>query len=259
MLKLDHVNKSFASPGGHLVQAIGDISITIGEREFVAFLGSSGCGKTTLLKIIAGLDKPTKGRVIFENQEIRSTSKERGMVFQDFALFPWLSISENIAFGLRLRQESTETIQSVVSHYLRLTELEQFKDSFPQFLSGGMQQRVAIARTLANDPKILLLDEPFGALDVQTRSQMQEFLAKLWEEEHKTVVLVTHDIEEALFLADRVFLLSPRPAMIASVLDIPFPRPRRRELKLSDGFFKMKKEVSSLLQPYLRRDDGPPT
>jgi NitT/TauT family transport system ATP-binding protein len=247
MLQLEHVGKSFLSSGGFPVEAIRDISITIGEREFIAFIGSSGCGKTSLLRIIAGLEKPTKGKLIFDGKEIVSTNKERGMVFQDFALFPWLTISENIAFGLRIRNVKEDAIRNVVSHYLQVTELGQFKDSFPHSLSGGMQQRVAIARTLANDPKILLLDEPFGALDVQTRSQMQEFLARLWEEEHKTVVLVTHDIEEALFLADRVFVLSSRPAVISEVFDVSFPRPRSPELKLSDEFFRFKKTVSHTL------------
>src|SRR5262249_43195384 len=157
--------------------------------EFVVFVGPSGCGKTTLLKLIAGLERPTQGRIVFDGKEVVSPGRDRGMVFQEFALFPWLTVSENIAFGLRLRGGAGERFQSTVMRYLTLTGLEQFSDSYPHTLSGGMQQRVAIARTLANDPKILLLDEPFGALDTQTRSLMQEFLSGLWEHEHKTVLL----------------------------------------------------------------------
>jgi len=246
MLTLEHVTKVFTITDGSSLETIRDISLTVPEREFVAFVGPSGCGKTTLLKLIAGLEKPTQGRIVFEGRDVSSTNRERGMVFQEFALFPWLTVSDNIAFGLRLRKENNEKIDSVVSRYLKLTSLEQFKDSYPHTLSGGMQQRVAIARTLANKPKILLLDEPFGALDTQTRSHMQEFLSDLWEEEHKTVVLVTHDIGEALFLSDTVYILSSRPTIIRGKFDVTFDRPRKHELKFSSAFLHMKKEISDL-------------
>jgi NitT/TauT family transport system ATP-binding protein len=247
MLEFDRVTKTFAGTNGCGVEAIRSISLCVQDREFVAFVGPSGCGKTSLLKLIAGLEKPTQGRILFEGREVVLPGHDRGMVFQEFALFPWLSVRDNIAFGLRLRKRDNDRIQSTVSRYLKLTGLEQFKDSYPHTLSGGMQQRVAIARTLANNPKILLLDEPFGALDMQTRSQMQEFLSVLWEHEHKTVLLVTHDIEEALFLADRVYVLSPRPTTIRREFKIAFARPRIREVKFSRDFLEMKREISELL------------
>ena len=248
MLVLESVTKTYDGRNGSSapVEAIGGISLTIGEGQFWAFVGPSGAGKTTLLRLIAGLDRPSGGRVVFNGQEILTTSWERGMVFQDFALFPWLTVSDNIAFGLRIRREREAKLRSAVSHYLQVTGLDPFKDAYPLTLSGGMQQRVAIARTLANAPKILLLDEPFGALDVQTRGQMQELLAELWEQERITVVLVTHDLEEALFLADRVCVLSARPAVVRQDIVVPFGRPRNRMLKLSDDFFRMKRDLARL-------------
>lgn len=248
MLELKAVSKIFIQPDGAAVEAVHSISALIHEREFVVFVGPSGCGKTTLLKLVAGLEQPTEGEVIFNGEKISMTGRDRGMVFQDFALFPWLTVRENIAFGLRLQRISKDKIEDTVSYYLKITGLEQFAKNYPASLSGGMQQRVAIARTLANNPKILLMDEPFGALDLQTRSKMQEFLSKLWEENHKTVVFVTHDIEEAIFLADRVFLLSKRPATVQQEFRIEFPRPRTHELKFDDNFFKLKKQIAQLLE-----------
>lgn len=248
MLELKEVSKIFTQPDGTAVEAVHGISAIVHEREFVVFAGPSGCGKTTLLKLIAGLEQPTKGEVIFNGEKIETTGRDRGMVFQDFALFPWLTVQENIAFGLRLQRMPEDKIKDTVSYYLKITGLERFARNYPTSLSGGMQQRVAIARTLANNPKMLLMDEPFGALDVQTRSMMQEFLSKLWEETHKTVVFVTHDIEEAIFLADKVFLLSKRPAIVKQEFQIKFPRPRTHELKFDDNFFKLKKQIARLLE-----------
>lgn len=248
MLELKEVSKIFSRPNEAAVEAVHDISASLHEREFVVFVGPSGCGKTTLLKIIAGLEFPTTGEVIFDGEKISTTGRDRGMVFQDFALFPWLTVRENIAFGLRLQKMSEEKIEDTVLYYLKITGLKQFSQNYPTSLSGGMQQRVAIARTLANNPKILLMDEPFGALDLQTRSKMQEFLSKLWEENHKTVVFVTHDIEEAIFLADRVFLLSKRPATVKQEFKIEFPRPRTHDLKFDDKFFKLKKQIAQMLE-----------
>jgi len=248
MLELKEISKIFTQPDGAAVEAVHSISALVHEREFVVFVGPSGCGKTTMLKIIAGLEKPTTGDIIFDGEKISTTGRDRGMVFQDFALFPWLTVKENIAFGLRLQKMSEEKIGDTVSYYLKITGLEQFAQNYPANLSGGMQQRVAIARTLANNPKMILMDEPFGALDLQTRSKMQEFLSKLWEENHKTVVFVTHDIEEAIFLADRVFLLSKRPAAVQQEFKIEFPRPRTHNLKFDDKFFKLKKQIAQMLE-----------
>jgi NitT/TauT family transport system ATP-binding protein len=248
MLELKEVAKIFSRPNETAIEAVHDISASLHEREFVVFVGPSGCGKTTLLKIIAGLEYPTTGKVIFDGENIGTTGRDRGMVFQDFALFPWLTVKENIAFGLRLQKMPEEKIKDMISYYLKITGLEQFSQNYPTSLSGGMQQRVAIVRTLANNPKILLMDEPFGALDLQTRSKMQGFLSKLWEDSHKTVVFVTHDIEEAIFLADRVFLLSKRPATIKQEFKIEFPRPRTHDLKFDDKFFTLKKQIAQMLE-----------
>ncbi len=180
-------------------------------------------------------------------QPVQRPGQERGMVFQNFALFPWLTVKQNIASGLRFAGKSAEEIHQTVAHYLKLTGLENFAKAYPGTLSGGMKQRVAIARTLANDPQIILMDEPFGALDAQTRSQMQEFLADLWVKENKTVVFVTHDIEEAVFLSDRVLLMTPHPGKIKKEFLIPFGPTRKHELKFSDEFFALKKEIMRLL------------
>lgn len=248
MLELKNISKKFPQPDGSIIEAIADISLNIMQQDFVAIVGPSGCGKTTLLKIIAGLEKPNSGQLIFDNKEIKSASQERGVVFQNFSSFPWLSVAENIAFGLRLKNFPEQKVEQIVSHYLKVTDLEQFKNVYPSNLSGGMQQRVAIARTLANDPKILLMDEPFGSLDTQTRSRMQEFLAMLWEQNHKTVIFVTHDIEEAIFLADKVILLTQRPAKIEKEFNIEFSRPRTHDLKFSNDFFDLKKTILKTLE-----------
>ena len=243
MLEIKKISKSFAQPDGSNIEAIADISLDVKRDDFVAIVGPSGCGKTTILKLIAGLERPTGGQLVFEDKKIISASQERGIVFQHFSSFPWLSVSENIAFGLRLKNFSEQKVKTIVSHYLKITDLEKFKNTFPANISGGMQQRVAIARTLANDPKILLMDEPFGSLDMQTRSRMQEFLATLWEQNHKTVVFITHDIEEAIFLADKVILLTQRPAKIKKEYNIKFERPRLHELKFSEEFFNLKRVI----------------
>ena len=243
MLEIKNISKSFVQPDGSNIEAIADISLDVKRDDFVAIVGPSGCGKTTILKLIAGLERPTGGQLIFEDKKIISASQERGIVFQHFSSFPWLSVSENIAFGLRLKNFSEQKVKTIVSHYLKITDLEKFKNTFPANISGGMQQRVAIARTLANDPKILLMDEPFGSLDMQTRSRMQEFLATLWEQNHKTVVFITHDIEEAIFLADKVILLTQRPAKIKKEYNIKFERPRLHELKFSEEFFNLKRVI----------------
>ena len=243
MLEIKNISKSFVQPDGSNIEAVADISLDVKRDDFVAIVGPSGCGKTTILKLIAGLERPTGGQLIFEDKKIISASQERGIVFQHFSSFPWLSVSENIAFGLRLKNFSEQKVKTIVSHYLKITDLEKFKNTFPANISGGMQQRVAIARTLANDPKILLMDEPFGSLDMQTRSRMQEFLATLWEQNHKTVVFVTHDIEEAIFLADKVILLTQRPAKIKKEYNIKFERPRLHELKFSEEFFNLKRVI----------------
>ncbi len=228
MLQLKEISKTYKRKNLDTTEVLRNISLDIQDGECVAIIGPSGSGKTTLLRAVAGLDEFSSGQVVLNGEKLTSASHEQGMVFQHFSLFPWLTVKENIAFGLRLKKLSTNDIERIVERYLVITGLTQFKDAYPRALSGGMKQRVAIARTLANDPSVFLLDEPFAALDVQTRAQMQDFLARIIEGEKKTTLLVTHDVEEALYLADRIVVLSTKPATIKEIVTIPFPRPRRR-------------------------------
>ncbi|MBI4812556.1 ABC transporter ATP-binding protein [Candidatus Falkowbacteria bacterium] len=247
MLEVKNLSKIYDN-NGKATEVLKDLNFEISDKRFVVFVGPSGCGKTTLLKIIAGLLEPTNGEAILDKKVISEPNEERGMVFQNFTLFPWLTVKENINFGLKIRNIDEKEKNKIIEHYLRVTDLSNFADFYPKNLSGGMQQRVAIARTLANNPKILLMDEPFGSLDSQTRSAMQEFLTKLWESEQKTILFVTHDVEEAIFLADKVILLMTRPAKIKKEYDVNFPRPRLHNLKFSEEFFKLEREVTKDLE-----------
>ncbi|MBN1431413.1 MAG: ABC transporter ATP-binding protein [Methanomicrobiaceae archaeon] len=214
--------------GSVAVTALDNINLHIEDKEFVCLVGPSGCGKTTLLRIIAGLDFPTSGSVSLDGKPVEGPDPERGMVFQEYSLFPWLRISDNIGFGLEMKGYSREDKKKIVDEYLDLVNLEGFGMSYPHELSGGMRQRVAIARALANDPKVLLMDEPFGALDAQTRNMMQRELLEIWEKTRKTIIFVTHSVDEAVFLADRIVVLSPRPGRIKDIIDVNLPRIRER-------------------------------
>ncbi|MDQ3557789.1 MAG: ABC transporter ATP-binding protein, partial [Pseudomonadota bacterium] len=213
--------------GGAPTLALEPISLQVAENDFITILGPSGCGKSTLLRIVAGLDRPSAGRVLLDRREIDRPGPDRGMVFQSYTLFPWLTVQENIGFGLREKGLARVERDQVIASYIEKVGLRGFARHYPKTLSGGMQQRTAIARALANDPAILLLDEPFGALDNQTRSLMQELLLGIWEAERKTVLFVTHDIEEAIFLANRVIVMTARPGRIKADVPIPLAHPRR--------------------------------
>ena len=256
MLNLKHISKIFDS-NPHTVQVISNLTLSISEGEFVALVGPSGCGKTTLLKMVAGLVSPTLGEIALDGKPVAKPGSERGMVFQDFSLFPWLTARENIAFGLSERGVHKQTKEKIVNHYLRITKLEKFASFYPRNLSGGMQQRVAIARVLANNPKILLMDEPFGSLDAQSRARMQEFLTALWKKEHKTILFVTHDVGEAIFLADTVYIATARPLQIKQKIAIPFARPRSRALKQSRDFFECETRVARELELNKSIDNSP--
>lgn len=247
MLNIKNISKTYEDDIKR-VEAIKNIKADIKEREFVVFVGPSGCGKTTLLKCIAGILKPTKGEIIIDGKRITKPDKSIGMVFQDFSLFPWLTVKENIEFGLKIRGISIKERNKIVEHYLNVTGLKEFSNTYPKSLSGGMKQRVAIARTLANNPKVILMDEPFGSLDSLTRASMQEFLTNLWEKEHKTVIFVTHDVEEALFLSNKIHVLSKRPATIKISFDVKFKRPRKHTLKHSKEFFDFRNKIIDLLE-----------
>jgi len=230
--------------GAPPTRALEPTDLTVGENDFVTILGPSGCGKSTLLRMIAGLDKPTSGRILLDGAPVRGPGPDRGMVFQSYTLFPWLTVADNVAFGLREKGVPAAERASIVQDWLARLELSGFGQHFPKQLSGGMQQRTAIGRALANDPSILLLDEPFGALDNQTRSLMQEMLLGIWERQRKTVLFVTHDIEEAIFLASRVVVMTARPGRIKAEVAVDLPYPRHYTIKTSPEFSALKARLT---------------
>ena len=243
-LAIEQVSRTFpARAGGTPTRALEPTSLNVAENDFVTILGPSGCGKSTLLRLVAGLDRPTSGRVLLDGQEVTGPGADRGMVFQSYTLFPWLSVRENIAFGLRERGVSDAERRAIADGYIQRVGLSGFENHWPKQLSGGMQQRTAIARALANDPKILLLDEPFGALDNQTRALMQEMLLGIWERDQKTVLFVTHDIEEAIFLGSRVIVMSARPGRIKAEINIDLPHPRSYKIKTTAEFVSLKERL----------------
>jgi NitT/TauT family transport system ATP-binding protein len=233
-----------ARAGAEPTRALDPISLRVADNDFITILGPSGCGKSTLLRIVAGLDRASTGRVLLDGEAVMGPGADRGMVFQSYTLFPWLTIADNIAFGLRERGEPEARRRLVAHEWCARVGLAGFEHHYPRQLSGGMQQRTAIARVLANDPKIMLLDEPFGALDNQTRALMQEMLLGIWERAKKTVLFVTHDIEESIFLASRVVVMSARPGRIKADVRIDLPYPRHYTLKTAPEFSALKARLT---------------
>ena len=246
-LTLDLINKRFGD-----LEIIKNVTLNVHERDFLVILGPSGCGKSTLLRIIAGLEEPTSGSACLEGNEISGPGAERGMVFQKYTSFPWLTVRENVEFGLKLRKIPDRERKQTVNVMLERVGLREFQDAFPSTLSGGMQQRLALARTLAVNPRVLLLDEPFGALDAQTRSEMQLLLLDIWERDQPTTIFVTHDIEEAIFLGQRLILSTPRPFRIEYERQIPFSYPRSLEIKTSPEFIKLEEEITVRLRKLVK-------
>ncbi len=234
-LRVDRVGVTFPSPDGGL-GALGDVSLTIGEGEFVSLVGPSGCGKSTLLRVMSGLLPPTRGEVYFGRQRLTGPSGQIGIVFQSSNLMPWRTVLRNITLPLELQGVDRERARQAAADLIRLVGLQGFEDSYPDELSGGMAQRVAIARALIHDPAILLLDEPFGALDALTRERMNLELLRIWEARRKTVFMVTHNIQEAILLSDRVMVMTERPGRIVSDLPIELPRPRSQEIVYDEAF-----------------------
>jgi ABC-type nitrate/sulfonate/bicarbonate transport system ATPase subunit len=244
-LRIEDVSRTFpARAGAQPTRALEPITLDIADNDFITILGPSGCGKSTLLRIVAGLDRATTGRVLLDDLAVTGPGPDRGMVFQSYTLFPWLSVADNIAFGLREKGMPKERRRHIAGEWCTRVGLTGFEQHYPKQLSGGMQQRTAIARVLANDPKIMLLDEPFGALDNQTRALMQEMLLEIWERERKTVMFVTHDIEESIFLASRVVVMSARPGRIKADVRIDLPYPRHYTLKTSSEFSQLKARLT---------------
>ncbi len=250
-VKIDHVEKVFETKKGRMV-ALNGVDLDIRENEFICVVGPSGCGKSTILNIIAGLLPATSGAVYVDGNKVEGTGPERGVVFQQYALFPWLTVMKNVMFGLKLKGMKEPEAREIAMKYIKMVGLEEFVDSYPKELSGGMKQRVAIARAYAVQPEVLLMDEPFGALDAQTRTQLQTELLRTWEEERKTCFFITHDVEEAIILATRVVIMSARPGRIKDIVDINIPYPRDQETKMSKEFMDLKNYIwGQVYQEYL--------
>ena len=243
MISVQGVSKRFAGGDGEPLRALDDVGLTIQDHEFVSVIGPSGCGKTTLLRIIGGLVAPDAGQVVIDGNVVAAPGPDRAIVFQDFALLPWADLLTNVAFPLEIRKVPRAEREARARAALRLVDLEGFAHYYPRKLSGGMQQRVGLARALAVDPKILLMDEPFGALDALTRQGLQEELTALWQRDRKTVVFVTHAMDEAVYLSDRVVVMTPRPGRVAEILDIPLPRPRGPEVREEPAFARFTNRI----------------
>ena len=242
-LLINKVALRFKSPTGVLVTALENISLGVEDKEFSVIVGPSGCGKTSLLRLVAGLIEPTEGSISLDHSVVSGPGKDRGMVFQSYTLFPWLTVRDNVEFGLRIAGIPAAQRNEISRRYISQVGLTGFEQLYPKQLSGGMMQRVALARALANDPAILLMDEPFGALDSQTRSLMQELLLDIWQSSHKTVLFITHDIDESILLGDRVYVMTARPGRIKEMVEIDLPRPRTVEMLTSDAFMAIKRRI----------------
>jgi NitT/TauT family transport system ATP-binding protein len=256
-IAIKDVSRVFFSPTGERIEALKDVNLEVEDAfsaagrdvgEFRVLLGPSGCGKSTLLRMIAGLDKPTSGQVLVNGEIVTHPGKDRGMVFQKYTSFPWLTVADNIAYGMKINGVPEAQRKETVDRLLKSVGLTEFANVYPETLSGGMQQRVAIARTLALRPSVILMDEPFGALDAQTRSDMQQLLLQIWDETACTILFVTHDVEEAVYLADRIFIMSSHPGTIVEDVEVPFDRPRDLGLKEKNEFHELQHYVLGRLK-----------
>jgi len=256
-ISIKDVSRIFYSPSGERIEALKGVNLEVEDAfsaagrdigEFRVLLGPSGCGKSTLLRMIAGLDKPSSGQVLVNGEIITHPGKDRGMVFQKYTSFPWLTVADNIAYGMKINGVPEAQRKETVDRLLKSVGLSEFANVYPETLSGGMQQRVAIARTLALRPSVILMDEPFGALDAQTRSDMQQLLLQIWDETACTILFVTHDVEEAVYLADRIFIMSSHPGTIVEDVEVPFDRPRDLGLKEKNEFHELQHYVLGRLK-----------
>ena len=251
-----NVSKVFDTDNGPLKVAE-DVSFNVSDGDFISLVGPSGCGKTTMLNMVAGFMQPSSGEVLLDGKPIQGPGSERGMMFQDYGVFPWLSVEDNIAFGLRLKANRVNGSKrgEIVDHFIELMGLREFRKAYPKTLSGGMRQRLALARSYAVNPQFLLMDEPFGALDAQTRTAMQDLLLSVMGEVRKTVMLITHSVEEALYLSSRIIVISARPSRIRRVIEVPFGFPRSAELRDSAAFADLRSEVRDLvMQEYAAQE-----
>lgn len=249
--------KTYDSGGRRRIEALSGIDLSIADREFVCLLGPSGCGKSTLLRLIAGIEASSSGSILCDGLPVSGPSPQRGFIFQDYALFPWLTVRQNIRFGLQMRKETKSESRAIVERYMQLFGLTEAAGLYPKQLSGGMRQRVAIARALCLQPRLLLMDEPFAALDALLRHNLQEEMVRVWQREKVTIVFVTHDVEEAIFLADRIVVMTPRPGTIKAIVPVELPRPRSRTnsrfVELRAGILRLLYEERSGDRPSAQR------
>ena len=248
VLEVKGLSKRFGEGSGS-VMALDNVGFNVHRREFLCVVGASGCGKSTLVRLLAGLDRPTSGELLLDGKPVQGPGADRGMVFQGYTLFPWLTVRGNVTFGPKAKGKSSQEAGDEADQWLELVGLTAFADSYPHQLSGGMKQRVAIARALANSPRILLMDEPFGAFDAQTRCQMQRHLLHIWKNADVTIVFITHDLDEAIYLADRILVLKPRPGRVAELIEVPVPRPRTVEQFLTPEFLAMRRRLEEWIHP----------
>jgi len=248
ILEVRDLSKRFRTPQGE-VEALRGINFSVRRREFVCVIGPSGCGKSTLIRILAGLENHTSGDVLLDDKPVKGPGQDRGMVFQGYSLFPWLTVKQNVMFGPQIKGHGKDEAERDARTWLDLVGLEKFADAYPHQLSGGMRQRVAIARALVNQPRILLMDEPFGALDAQTRSKMQSHLIDIWKNIDITVLFITHDLDEAIYLADRILVLKAHPGEVQEVIEVPVPRPRSPGQFNTPEFMATKARLEQLIHP----------
>jgi NitT/TauT family transport system ATP-binding protein len=254
ILRVEHLSKMFTSRAGSTL-ALNDINFSTHRREFLCVVGPSGCGKSTLVRILAGLEEPSSGEVLLEGRPVVEPGSDRGMVFQGYTLFPWLTVKKNVMFGPEVNGHGREQAEGEALQWLQLVGLEKFADSYPHQLSGGMKQRVAIVRALANRPRILLMDEPFGALDAQTRCRMQVHLLEIWRKIDITIVFITHDLDEAIFLADRILVLSAHPGEVQELIEVPVPHPRSVSQTITPEFLATKARLEELIHQSKPHDE----
>ena len=254
ILEVNNLTKEFDSPQGK-VTALKNVSFKTHRRELVCIIGPSGCGKSTLVRMLAGLEQQTSGDILLDGQRKTEPGPDRGMVFQGYTLFPWLTVKKNVMFGLQMQGHSAATSESEAMQWVDMVGLTKFAEHYPEQLSGGMKQRVAIARALANQPRILLMDEPFGALDAQTRAKMQANLFDIWRNIDITICFITHDLDEAVYLADRILVLKAHPGEVQEIIEVPVPRPRTPDQFISPEFLATKKRLEELIHPPVEDDD----
>lgn len=255
VLEVVGLSKHFPSKDGQ-VTALHNLNFCVHRRELLCVIGQSGCGKSTLIRILAGLESASEGEVLVDGRPVSGPGRDRGMVFQSYTLFPWLTVKQNVMFGPKLAGKSSFTAESEAREWISLVGLEKFENNYPQQLSGGMKQRVAIARALANEPRILLMDEPFGALDAQTRAQMQSYLLQIWKNIDITILFITHDLDEAVYLADRILVLDARPGRVREVIEVPVPRPREISHFVEPEFLATKQRIQELIHPESSKRDS---